>query len=132
MRFSFPCGSEGFRGSCIDTEDFLFRPSFFFSSVPPQEAASLALTAPVVESEKLSDLKSDESMLSSVFALVVDPAASWGKYSLFDESLGLATTVFGEMPWEGLRSACGVAMWVCLGCVWRNLGNGICCLEAPC
>ena len=108
----------------MDTECFLTTPLFCLtSSLLGLESPSFGGTG--VESAKLDDLRSEESILSIVFALVVDPPASLGKYSLVEGFDGAGTAVLGEMPSVGLTTDGSVSMFQAVsrfGCGRRSFG----------
>jgi hypothetical protein len=80
IRFSQPCGRFGFLGSWIvteDTDEWRLKLVWFCST-----GFAFVVCGAGVVSEKTDaseDLNSDESMLSSVLWLVVEPSNSFGK-----------------------------------------------------
>lgn len=105
-----------------DTDECLLTPSPCHCAGAPAKLTALALPAWGVALAEMggSDMGSDESPLSFVFALVVDPPASLGKYSVAADCEA-GTVVFGEVSDPGVWTACRVL--IVFSC-WRSTVSG--------
>lgn len=107
MRFWLPCGRFWFLGSCIvteETEDCLLRPDPSASTLSPSTSPFGVVCCC---SDITDETCSDDSRLSLVLALVVEPPGSLEKYS-FDVAVA-GSVILGLTSWGGSAKLPGMA-----------------------